>query len=193
MTIASSSKDLSKRVAEWAKAVLDQLRDPDPAMPEVLSNRVADNWRPLFAIADLAGDDWPVKARKIAIQLSGDGGVSEEEALLAAIAEALGRDSSDRFSSDQLCELLKAGSDDRFANIVPTRLAKLLKPFGIRPKSVRIGPRALKGYMRSSFEDALNRYVPSIPVTAATPEQSNEANGLSNGRPATDRQRDATD
>ncbi len=34
----------------------------DPPMPPGAYNRVADNWRPLFAIAHVAGGDWPRRA-----------------------------------------------------------------------------------------------------------------------------------
>ena len=41
-------------------------------MPPGIFNRVADNWRSLLAIADLAGGDWPARARRAleVIQLS---------------------------------------------------------------------------------------------------------------------------
>src|SRR5205085_1767546 len=34
----------------------------DPPMPPTAYNRVADNWRPLFAIAHTVGGDWPALA-----------------------------------------------------------------------------------------------------------------------------------
>lgn len=36
-----------------------------------MNDRAADNWRFLFAIADLAGADWPERARRAAVTLSG--------------------------------------------------------------------------------------------------------------------------
>ena len=39
----------------------------DPAMPEALQNRQADNWRPLIAIADGFGADWGRAARDAAL------------------------------------------------------------------------------------------------------------------------------
>jgi len=33
-------------------------------MPQGVFNRVADNWRPLLAIADVAGGEWPQRSRK---------------------------------------------------------------------------------------------------------------------------------
>ena len=47
------------------------LRDADPTMPDGVHGRAADNWRPLLAIADLAGAEWPERARRIAVKLSG--------------------------------------------------------------------------------------------------------------------------
>jgi len=35
-------------------------------MPAGIFNRAADNWRPLLAIADLAGGEWPERARQAA-------------------------------------------------------------------------------------------------------------------------------
>ena len=39
-------------------------------MPETAFNRLADNWRPLFAIAEIAGGDWPQRARAAFIGLT---------------------------------------------------------------------------------------------------------------------------
>jgi len=45
---------------------------PDSAMPPSLNDRDADNWRPLLAIAALAGDPWPARAYKAAELLCGE-------------------------------------------------------------------------------------------------------------------------
>ena len=36
-----------------------ELREADPVVPPELHDRAADNWRPLLAIADLVGGEWP--------------------------------------------------------------------------------------------------------------------------------------
>ena len=56
----------------WAKDHVESLKDADPAVPAKLNDRAADTWRPLFAIADLAGGKWPDLAREAALKLSGD-------------------------------------------------------------------------------------------------------------------------
>src|SRR5262249_49044689 len=43
----------------WASDHGLKLIDADPPVPDTLHDRAADNWRPLLAIADLAGGQWP--------------------------------------------------------------------------------------------------------------------------------------
>jgi hypothetical protein len=48
--------DVRRQLAKWATGIKAL---PAPSMPPTLFNRAADNFRPLFAIAELAGGDWP--------------------------------------------------------------------------------------------------------------------------------------
>jgi putative DNA primase/helicase len=53
-----------RRWRRWVLDHLDALRVHDPDLPAGLPvNRASDNWRPLIAIADLVGEDWPTRAR----------------------------------------------------------------------------------------------------------------------------------
>ncbi|HEV3455933.1 MAG TPA: DUF3631 domain-containing protein [Thermoanaerobaculia bacterium] len=54
-------EELRRRAARWAADHLAALRGADPEMPGELDDRAADNWRPLLAIADLVGREWPEK------------------------------------------------------------------------------------------------------------------------------------
>ncbi len=64
-------KELARKAARWAKYQLDALRLAEPEVPESMPDRTADNWRPLFAIADAVGGHWPETARRVALLLSG--------------------------------------------------------------------------------------------------------------------------
>ena len=48
-------------------------------------------------------------------------------------------------------------------------IARLLKPFGIKPKSIRVGTRTPKGYLKEWFEDVFTRYLPNRGIQSATP------------------------
>jgi hypothetical protein len=45
---------LSRKAARWATDHAPELAAADPTMPDGIIDRVADNWRPLLAVADLA-------------------------------------------------------------------------------------------------------------------------------------------
>ncbi len=61
---------VARKAARWAMDNQSALREADPNTPDTLHDRAADNWRPLLAIADRVGGEWPVSARIIAQQLS---------------------------------------------------------------------------------------------------------------------------
>ena len=63
--------ELRRRLLHWSTDNGNALRDAKPSMPEAFDNRRADNWRVMFAIADLAGNDWGEKARFAAAKLEG--------------------------------------------------------------------------------------------------------------------------
>ena len=64
--------DLASKLARWVSDHKTGIGAADPAIPEVLNDRQADNWRPLLALADVAGGIWPKLARDAAQVLSAD-------------------------------------------------------------------------------------------------------------------------
>jgi hypothetical protein len=64
---------------------------PDSAIPPALNDRDADNWRPLLALAALAGGAWPVRADDAAVELcrSGADGDRGNEWALRQIVEGV--------------------------------------------------------------------------------------------------------
>jgi hypothetical protein len=103
---------LGRKSARWAQDKLGNLRDALPKIPSGLSDRKADAWEPLFAIADLAGGDWPQRARKAALALSGEHIVEEDNVgttLLADIRALFSDDAAGcQIKSEQLVEALVA-------------------------------------------------------------------------------------
>ena len=156
---------LRSQAARWAADNFDKLADPDPRMPD-LNDRAADNWRPLLAIADLAGGTWPKEARRAACLLSGeeqDGAIGVE--LLREIRSAFGDD--DVIRSSDLVAKLTADTERPWAEwkhgrpLTQKQLAGLLAPFHII--SLTVHPPGLpdgKGYRRIDFEEAWAAYCP---------------------------------
>src|SRR5262245_34781035 len=157
---------LRRKAARWAADNFDNLTDPEPAIPDALNDRAADNWRPLLAIADLAGGDWPRRARDAAHLLSGEQDDSAVNVgLLADIRGALG--DRDEMKSADLVAALVADPERPWAEwrggkpLTQKQLAGLLKPFGITSETVHpAGEPHGKGYKRVRFEDAWAAYCP---------------------------------
>ena len=63
--------------------------------------------------------------------------------------------------------------------LTKTGLAKLLKPFGVKPGGVRIGDKTPRGYQLEDFSDAFLRYLPPTTATGATPQENQEKVGFS--------------
>ena len=64
--------ELRRKAKRWADDNFAKLQNARPLIPEGLNDRAADNWEPLLAIADLAGNEWPMLARNAAVKLSAD-------------------------------------------------------------------------------------------------------------------------
>jgi hypothetical protein len=157
---------LRSKAARWAEDSFDRLAVADPQVPEALNDRAADNWRPLLAIADLSGGEWPQLARQAALTLSGEaqeGAVDVE--LLREIRLAFGDDNVIR--SIDLVAKLTADPKRSWAEwkhgrpLTQKQLASLLNPFRIISTTVhQLGLAHGKGYRRVDFEEAWAAYCP---------------------------------
>ncbi len=183
--ISGALEPLRRQMARWAADHLAQLRKADSATPAGFDDRAADNWRPLLAIADLAGGDWPARARAAALVLSGAEATSEaDEAvavrLLADIRDSLEAHGVDRIASKELVEALVAIEASPWSDwnkgkpISSRQVADLLRRFEITPRTIRLlDDKTVKGYLRADFADAWVRYFPETPLQSVTPSQPN--------------------
>jgi hypothetical protein len=165
-------------LAEWAdkKETIEKLRSTRPDAPKELSDRQSDICEPLLAIADLAGADWPERARRTLLDLcvgESDEDDSKGVKLLSAIREVFDATNEDRIATKQLLEALVSQDTDapwaswwehdlKTDNVKGpgARLAKLLKPHRIKSRPFRSGDGTTRGYMRNDFLDAWQRYCP---------------------------------
>lgn len=165
-------KELARRAARWALDNVNELKTADPAVPDGLHDRAADNWRPLLAIADAASGSWPDTARRVCLKLSrSTDRPSVNVQLLEDIRHLFHILRADRISSNDLCSHLAAIEDrpwgelKRGKAITPNQLARRLKAFDVEPKGIRVGDKTPKGYELASFQDAFDRYLPSQTAT----------------------------
>jgi hypothetical protein len=163
----------------WAKS--NPAINPDPDLPPELRNRSADNWRPLIGIADMFGPYWAKAAREAAVALTR--GYHDEDlavTLLGDIRSIFDAMGVDRLFSAKLVAALNDldGSvwsewrglhdDQHPRRLSQAALARLLAPFGIRPRSIWLAQSRLaqskknrsgaKGYHRDQFLDAWRKF-----------------------------------
>jgi hypothetical protein len=159
----------ARMCARWADDNAHLIAGAGPDMGSLI-NRDADNWRPLFAIADLIGSDWPDRIREAAATLTPRESESTGPLLLGDTKAIFDDKATDRLASTDICEALHAMEGRPWAEwraskralpkpITKNQLAGLLKAFGIIPGNVRIGARIQKGYYRHQFDEAWQRYL----------------------------------
>jgi putative DNA primase/helicase len=158
---------VGRKIARWVRDHLEALKAADPDVPDALHDRAADNWRPLFAIADAAGGEWPSRARRAAVTLTaGDGDDATPSLggrLLADIRAVWPTHEPYLATVDLLTRLLtlEGGhwlSFNRGGGLTGKRLATLLGGYRIKPKQSTDSSRS-RGYERTEFTDAWARYL----------------------------------
>jgi Protein of unknown function (DUF3631) len=169
---------IRERFEAWMRdeKIMATLRMARPAIPDALSDRQADICEPLLAVADLAGGEWPQRAREALIEIC----VSEENEesigvkLLSDIRRVFDEQGADRLSTiDLVKDLIALETDNPWApwwesdvaknNVkgAGTNLSRKLKRFGIKSRVIRTSEDSTPhGFLRADFEDAWARYCP---------------------------------
>ena len=167
--------DVKARIQKWAESVVELASDARPEIPEELSDRMQDAWEPLIALADLAGADWPDRARRAAVALWGEGDASEDSGslsirLLRDCHEVFGSD--ERVGSTDLLRRLNAIEDAPWGSLdgrglTALSLSRLLRRYEIKPVKIRVTGHEtpIRGYQRSCFIEPWERWcdIPSTP------------------------------
>ena len=166
--------ELARKAVRWTKDNAVRVGEADPEMPDGIINRAADNLRPLLAIADAAGGEWPQRARKAAeaSRSADDHDASRLELLLGDIRDVF---KEIEMSSAELVKALVAIEGRPWAELGKSRkpltqngLARMLKTLGIGPDKIGPETKRLNGYKRDWFKDAFARFLP--PQGASEPD-----------------------
>lgn len=156
-----------ERLEVWSESIqLTGIVD-ESTFPKQLDSRVCDSWEPLWEIADVAGGPWPARARQAAVVLSG-APLAEDATtgvrLLSDIREVWPVDEPNMFTRrllDELYTLEESPWGEWYGKELSARgLAKLLRPYDVHSKKVRVGEKTLQGYRREDFVDLFVRYLP---------------------------------
>jgi len=159
---------LSSQLVRFAIDYRDQVLDARPALPDALSDRSQDNWEPLLAIAECAGEEWVRRATHAALTMSASSEAmgSASNDLLADIREVLNGWTSSTIKSveliEKLCEDPEMGwsAYNRGRELTPRQLSKYLSVYNLKPRTVRQKDGSTpKGYYLEEFQEIFLRYL----------------------------------
>jgi hypothetical protein len=173
---SAEAESLRGRLAAWGEGALDELRDSYPDLPAGIVDRAADVWEPLVAVADLAGGNWPERARAAAVALNAQRQERDPSLgvlLLADCRRVFEEHGADRLTTEQLLDALTGLDEAPWADLrgKPLNdrgLAKRLKKYDVRPGLHRYDSGPRRGYLLEDFHDAWLRYLPVTSVTEVT-------------------------
>jgi putative DNA primase/helicase len=169
---------LARKIARWATDNAVAVSTVDPEIPELMSDRAADNWRSLLAIAEVIGGEWPARAKSAALILAKAGaqaGHSEGVQLLKDIRTFSNERKCESYFAETLVQYLVHLEERPWAEfrnnrpLTKTQLAKMLTAYGISSGTIRIGDKTAKGYYAERFKGAFARYLPAETVTPSHP------------------------
>jgi len=185
----------ARKAARWSDGMEDTLAGYRPEIPQGVINRLADNWKPLLAIADAIGGEWPDAARaalRAAVDAQEDGSDSARVMVLSDIQTIFNSRQTDRLSSNDIAYDLGDMEDRPWAEwkngrpITKAALARLLKPFKIFPRTIRFDSgTTAKGYHLDQFKEDIARYGGGSPIQTVTPSQDSKINGLEKNQTVT--------
>jgi hypothetical protein len=180
--VKPESEALRDRITEWAGAHVDTLGAAEPDLPIQLDDHAAEAWWALLAIADLAGGEWPHRAREAARTLHA--AAAEDESLAVKLLTDVRSVFNGHLAihTKELLGMLNELDESSWGGwhdgkgLRARDVAKRLRPFGVRSKKVKVDGESLQGYHRDDLEDAWLRYLPANP--AEPPEPPSDRGGF---------------
>ena len=167
---------LRDRLAAWGESAADHLAENWPELPDGITDRNADVWEPIVALADLAGGEWPELARKAAVEMVKAGQEREPSLgirLLADLRTSSARTSrwamrNQRHPAPARASTRRRGPISKGKPLNERGLARRLRKYEVKPKQFRLRATRPEAIIRADLQDAWDRYLPPSPATSGT-------------------------
>jgi hypothetical protein len=179
-TAERDARPVREALAYWVASVADQIGYAEPDMPDNVTDRSAEIWEPLLAIADAAGGHWPDTARAACTHFVLDTAEQQTRGvrLLADLRELFTHHATDRLPTKALLSDLIAieeapwGDVDGKGKFLDGRyMARELARFGVAPVAFKDDTNTTaKGYVtyptkgQVGLADAWDRYLPAATI-----------------------------
>lgn len=166
------AEELYDALAGWAAT--DRHRIAWPELPAGIEDRNADVWEALIAVADLAGGDWPERARCSAVALVADSvaGVPSLGVLLLRDLKVLFH-GFDKLPTETILTRLHELDESPWADLrgkpIDARwLSRQLAKYEVQPKVLRFDNGTHRGYDAGDLADPWSRYIADVGVSLVT-------------------------
>ncbi len=187
--------EMQGRLLRWANDHAEAFGNVDPDMG-ALANRPADNWRPLFAVAELAGGEWPGMIRAAADLLMDRASARASSArypeMLLADTREVFRAAGDpaQMTGRELDEALHGMGERPWATcsrgkpLTAQKRGRWLATFGVQSRTLH-GSRTVpgasdaKGYLIADLHPAWARYLNAGGSEPSEPSAGNDYGGES--------------
>ncbi len=180
---------LRERLAAWAEQARGDVMGAWPEMPDGVTDRPADVWEPLLAVADAVGGHWPDRARQACVTLVKASKANDKGSLGVRLLTDL-RDhvmvGIDRLPTVAILDRLNALDDAPWADLNGKpldnrRLSRMLAEYmtadnePIASRNIKTAGSVLKGYYATDLHDAWQRYCPPPPESPLLPLPGTES------------------
>ncbi len=171
--------EIRQQLVRWAADNKDKLLSISPKIPETGNDRQADNWYPLFAIAECVGGSWPEIVTNALLGIVEDTDDSDSIAikLLRDIETVFTDIRMDKLSSEKIVDELKKLEDAPWSDwnygrgLTQNALSRQLRHFKIKPFQQWVNGGNQRGYSLEQFQDSFKRYlsIPEPPIQSDRP------------------------
>jgi hypothetical protein len=158
---------LGRKIARWVQDNYAAIAACEPVMPPDVINRLADNWRPLFAVAQVIGGHWPQRLLEAFDQLTAAPQACPATPVIAHNGQCI-PPATVHLLSDIHRVFIESSATSLFSidivrglAVLPLRngqrplteaaLARQLLPLGLRPRQIRINSIQARGYDLADF------------------------------------------
>lgn len=158
-----------RQIARWAEDNAGRIAAMQSEPPDCGDDRRRDNWTPLHRIAAALGGAWPDRTASAYVTQSQAQDEDTEPAgvmMLGDLSEIFASRRVDRIASSELVGDLLLLEERPWAEwrngkpITAQSVAKLLKPFGVKVRILKLNGATARVYLRSEIDAAAARYTP---------------------------------